>query len=153
MIAFSIRASCSLPPEQICKAFFDADSWSSFVGYGPLPGVKRAVKEAPHDAKVGTIFYVENTDGSTHKETVEAYDPGKRIAIRMDCFSPPLRSMATHFTECWEFAESDAGCQLIRTFELHPTNKLSTVPLWIISRLLKKAVEIHTSHVTNPKNA
>jgi hypothetical protein len=151
MISFSIEANSSLLPEQICKEFFDVNNWGSFKGYGPLPGVKNVIKEAPHDTEVGTIFSVTNTDGSTHKEVVEAYNPGQRIVIRMDSFSPPLRHMATHFFEFWEFEETDMGCRLTRSFELYPRNRVSAVPLWIISRLLKKAVEIHTNIITKPQ--
>ena len=152
MISFSIEANSSLLPEQMCKEFFDVDNWGSFKGYGPLPGVKYATKEA-HDTEIGTIFTVENTDGSKHKEVVEAYTPGKRIVVRMDGFSPPLRNIATHFIEIWEFEETGMGCRLTRSFELYSRNWVSAFPLWIISHMLKRAVEKHTNIITKPKNA
>jgi len=153
MISFSIEVNSSLLPEQLCKEFFDVNNWGSFTGFGPLPGVKHVTKEAPYDTEVGTIFSVENTDGSTHKEVVEIYTPGKRIVVRMDSFSPPLCNMATHFIEIWEIEEIDMGCRLTRSFQLCPRNRFSVIPLWVISHLLKKAVKTHTNIIANSKKA
>jgi hypothetical protein len=151
MITFTITANSSISPEQICEGIFDVDQWVSFVGYGPLPGIRKVTKESPLTTPVGTIFYVENTDGSKHKETVQSFNPGKQIIMRMDDFSQPLCSLVTHFVERWDFADTHPDCRITRIFELYPKNIFASVPVWLISRLLKKAVENHTKQLANPK--
>jgi hypothetical protein len=151
MITFSVTAETILPPEQICDGMFDVEKWSSFTGYGPLPGIRQVTMLSPENSRVGTEFHVENTDGSRHKETVLSFDPGRCIVMKMADFSPPLRHLATHFIERWDFAALHPEYRITRTFELFPKNALAAVPLWLIARLLKKAVARHTHQLANPK--
>ncbi len=150
MITFSVSAQSSLSPEEICEGIFDVDKWSSFTGYGPLPGIKKVTMESPENSIIGTEFHVENTDGSKHRETILSFDPGKCLVMKMSGFAPPLKHMATHFIERWEFAGAHPSYQITRTFELYPKNALASFPLWLISRLLKRAVARHTHQIANP---
>jgi hypothetical protein len=151
MITFAITTNSSVSPAEICEGIFDVEKWTGFTGYGPLPGIRKVTKSSRQGAHVGTVFNVENTDGSKHTETVQAFDSGKRLVMKMDGFSSPLSRMTTHFIERWDFAGGDPNCHITRTFELYPKSTFATIPLWLISRLLKKAVERHTRQITNPE--
>jgi hypothetical protein len=151
MITFSVVTESSISPQEICEGIFDVDRWSSFTGYGPLPGIKRVTMTSPANAAIGTVFHVENTDGSKHQETVLSLDPGKSLIMKMDAFGPPLIHLATHFIEHWEFLAKPPSHQITRTFELHPTNALAALPLWLIARLLKRAVVRHTHQIAHPQ--
>jgi hypothetical protein len=148
MITFSIDVTSTVSPDEILEGIFDVDKWTSFAGYGPLPGIRKVIKESPMNAPLGTVFYVENTDGSQHRETVMDIDPSRSITMKIDDFAPPLSSLATHFVERWDFCDFDTSHRIIRTFELHSTTRFSTIPLWAISHLLRKAVKRHTDYVT-----
>lgn len=150
MISFRIEEKSSVSPREICEGIFDVSKWNSFEGYGPLPGIRNVSMESPRESEVGTVFHVENTDGSRHRETIESYEPERSVVIRMDAFTPPLSKLASHFIERWSFDGTDPDFRVIRTFDLYPKSALSAVPLWIISRLLKRAVVRHTLKITAP---
>jgi hypothetical protein len=151
MITFTVGADSSISPEQICKEIFDVDRWSDFKGYGFLPGIAKVTMKSPANSIVGTEFYVENTDGSKHKETVQSFNPGKCLIMKMSYFTFPVKNIATHFIERWDFANTNSGYRINRTFELYPKNAFASLPLWLISRLLKQAVARHTHQIANPK--
>ncbi len=153
MISFTISVDSLISPAQICEGIFDVEKWSDFTGYGPLPGIKQVIMKSHGNSIIGTEFFVENTDGSKHKESVQSFDPGKCLVMKMSDFTPPLKNLATHFIERWDFADEDQKYRMTRTFELYPKNALATIPLWLISWLLKKAVARHTHQITNPLTA
>jgi hypothetical protein len=153
MITFTITANSSVSPQEICEGIFDVEKWTGFVGYGPLPGIRKVTKTSSPGALVGTVFHVVNMDGSEHQETVQELEPGIRIVMRMENFSEPLRRITTHFIERWDFADTHPNYRITRTFELYPKSIFAFIPLWLISHLLKKAVERHTYQITNPKRA
>lgn len=147
MIRFSMAVESARTPEAICRDVLNVATWSSFKGHGPIPGITRATSTVPEGGVVGTEIQVENTDGSSHRETVVRYVPGGCLVMRIDGFRSPLRHLATHFVERWDFSGAGPGCQVRRTFELHPKSRLTAFPLWIISRFLRAAVRQHTAEV------
>jgi hypothetical protein len=153
MITFTVAADSSISPEQICKEIFDVDRWSSFKGYGVLPGISKVIMRSPTNSIVGTEFYVENTDGSKHKETVQSFNTGKCLIMKMSDFTSPIKNITTHFIERWDFADTTSGYRINRTLELYPKNAFASLPLCLISWLLKKAVARHTHQIANPKQA
>lgn len=153
MITFTVAADSLISPEQICEEIFDVDRWSCFKGYVPLPGIAKVTMKSPANSIVGTEFYVENTDGSKHKETVQSFNAGKCLIIKMSDFTSPIKNIATHFIERWDFVDTTSGYRINRTLELYQKNAFASLPLWLISRLLKKAVARHTHQIANPKQA
>ncbi len=153
MITFTITADSLISLEQICEEIFDVNQWTSFKGYGPLPGIAKVTMKSPADSIVGTEFYVENTDGAKHKETVQFFNPGKCLVMKMTDFIAPIQNIATHFIERWDFVDTISGYRINRTFELYPKNVFAILPLWLISQLLKKAIARHTHQIANPTQA
>ena len=150
-ITFSITLESTRTPEAICWDIFDFEQWSSFEGYGPVPAIRKATGKASQSSIIGTEVYVENMDGSQHVETIESFEAYTSLVMRISDFSSPLRYLATHFIERWDLSQRPATYRVTRTFELYPRNALAFPLLWIVSRFLSKAVEIHTRHVANPR--
>jgi uncharacterized membrane protein len=142
-IRFSCEATMDLLPEEIAGQILDLDRWSDFAGFGPLPGIKSAEFEIRTPTVIGTKVRVTNTDGSSHVEEIAEWQPERRLQLRMQDFSPPLSRLATSFDETWEFERSGNQTRVLRSFEMHPTTSLARPVLWLISRLLKRAITRH----------
>lgn len=123
------------------------------MGYGPIPGIARATINVEKCPIVGKRIFVENTDGSKHVETIISYVPQERLVMRIAEFTSPLRNLATHFIECWDFSGIHPQYQIVRKFELYPKSNWTVPPLWMISRILKVAVAKHTEQLTDEINA
>lgn len=121
----------------------DVSQWSSFVGYGPLPGIKKAEYERRTDDMIGSIIRVQNTDGSSHTETIREWAPGQSIVMEFGSFTPPLAHLASKFVERWSFARSGNVTLARREFELYPRSPLTYAPLWMISKFLKRGMAQH----------
>lgn len=128
---------------QICARIARVELWPEFEGYGILPGIEAASYERRTAEMTGSRIAVRNRDGSTHVEEITEWSPGVRVTMRMQEFSPPLRSLADHFVEQWDFTEDSSGTRIRRSFSLYPRSALTRVPLWLISRLLQRAVARH----------
>ena len=142
-VTFSCTASLPMTPEEIANQILDLANWTSFTGYGPLPGIKAAEFEARPPGVVGTRVRVTNTDGSGHVEEFVAWEPGRHVRLAMTDFSPPLSRLATRFEEAWEFERVGGLTRVVRTFRLYPRSDLARPALWLIGRLLKRAVARH----------
>ena len=142
-----IRFSCTeivpFSPQEIATQILDLANWTSFHGYGPLPGIKTAEFEVRTPGVVGTRIHVTDTDGSRHIEEIVEWQPDRRIGIEMKAFSPPLSRLATHFLETWDFVRLDQGTRATRSFELHARSRLTRPALWLISLLLRRAIARH----------
>ena len=142
-IRFECEASLPYEPEEIARLILDLSLWPNFGSYGILPGIRSATFERQTPDVVGTRIRVVNTDGSTHTEEIEEWAPGERIRLRLASFSPPLSRLAPCFIETWEFLPSRSGSRVARKFELIPRSVLARPALWLISVLLKRAIQRH----------
>ncbi len=150
LIEFTTKGSTDKRAGEILDRIFEPSEWSTFAGWGVVAGVAHAeiVQRAP--GHVGTVFRVENTDGSTHKESVEAFEPGRLLVMEIRDFSAPLRWFASHFTETWSFSETGVTTTFERSFRLHPSNAVGAVVLRVVSLFLRKAVERHNRVIIGP---
>jgi hypothetical protein len=142
-VTFTCEATVPLSAEAIAGRILDVASWPTFAGYGPLPGVGSAAFEVRTPAVVGSRVRVRNTDGSGHVEEIAEWEPDRRVRLVMTGFSPPLCRLATRFEETWTFEPVADGTNAVRSFELHPRSAFARPLLWIISRLLRRAVARH----------
>lgn len=95
------------------------------------------------EAIVGSRIRVVNTDSSTHVEQIEEWNPGERIRLRMTEFTPPLSRLAVAIEELWEFQRTGPGCTVTRTLRMFPVAWWTSGVLWLISFLLKGAIQRH----------
>lgn len=130
-------------PEIVFAGMQDVSQWSSFTGYGPLPGIKKAEYERRTEDMIGSVIRVYNTDGSSHTETIREWAPGRSIVMEFGGFTPPLAQLASKFVERWRFAQAGGATLARREFELHPRSPLAYVPLWVISKWMKRGLAQH----------
>lgn len=150
-ITFPCHATLPQQPEEIASQILDLNSWPEFIGYGPLPGIKRAGFEAKTAEIIGTRIRVTNRDGSTHVEEIVEWEPTRRLRLRMHQFSPPVSWLAATFDETWEFERESDQTKVVRSFEMHPKSTLTRPLLWLISFLLKRAVARHLEQMAQAR--
>lgn len=143
-IHFTCAASLPNSPAQIAQKILDVENWTDFTGYGPLPGIKCAEFEERTAEIVGSRIRVRNTDGSEHVEEIIEWQP-ENGTIRMELknFPAPLSRLASGFEEAWSLSWDGTATAIERHFTLHPHSIATKLPLWLISRLLRKAVNRH----------
>ena len=127
----------------ISEGIMETTKWTDFTGWGFLPGIKSCSKTKETENGVGTIFSVQNLDGSTHKEEILEWDTKNKIVILMYDFSKPLASFADHFIETWEMQSIEGITHIKRSFYLYPKNILGKILLQIIAPFFKQAVKKH----------
>lgn len=149
-ITFRCRRVLPYSAEQISAAIADTSRWGEFAGYGPLPGVAHAEYEHLTEQMVGSLVRVRNTDGSSHLEEITAWEPGSEIALTFRGFTPPLSRLATHFTEVWTFQPHQQGTLVTRTFGLFPSSWAARPVLWLISLLLRRAIDRQLAAMAAP---
>lgn len=82
-VTFSCSATSGREPREISQRILDVANWTTFRGYGPIPGIRHAEIECAAPAVVGSRIRVENTDGSTHVEEIVDWQPDRRVELRM----------------------------------------------------------------------
>ncbi len=140
-VEFSCTETIPAAAEAIAAQILDVNNWSQFTGYGPLPGIREAVFEVRTTEIIGSRIRVTNTDGSSHVETIEAWEPGRGLTMRFGEFSPPVSRLATSFEEIWSFEPAADGTRVTRAFRLHAKSMFTRPMLWAISFLLKRAID------------
>ncbi|HEY1064732.1 MAG TPA: SRPBCC family protein [Pirellulales bacterium] len=142
-VKFTCVETLNLTPERIAEEILDASKWLSFKGYGPLPGIASAEFEKRTPAVVGSRMRVVNTDRSTHVEEFVDWRPGERLQLNMQEFSPPFSRLATKVEEVWTFERISAATRATRTLSMHPKSALTRPFVWLLSFLLKRAIQRH----------
>lgn len=142
-ITFTCRETIALPGEEIASGILDVSRWPEFRGYGPLPGIRSAEFEVRTPEVVGSRIRAVNTDGTTHVEEITQWRPEQRVQLRLSEFSPPVSQLATDFVETWDFACHGEATEVSRSLELHPKSAWTKPVLWMVSQLLKRAIQRH----------
>ncbi len=124
----------------------DLSQWSSFRGYGPVPGITKATLESP-TMGAGARIRVENTDGSVHHEVFVDFVQNKKLHIRME-LRPPASYVMAAIDETLALEEEPGGCRLHRRFEMTPRFWLTWPIAFVLCRIfLKRAAELHNAEV------
>lgn len=142
-IVFECRQSLPHAPLAICENIADLTRWAEFTGYGPLPGIASAAYETRTPNMVGSRIRVQNKDGSGHVEEIYTWQPEQAVGMKLHEFTPPLRHLATHFTEDWRFRWEGNMTHVTRSFQLFPTRPTTRPVLWLISLLFRRAIARH----------
>ncbi len=142
-IVFTCEKKIALSSREICEQITQLEMWSEFGGYAFLPAIKNATYHHKTADMIGTCIKVENTDNSSHTETIYKWNPEKEVAMKFGDFSPPLSQIATHFTEEWTFETEKNVTFVKRTFSLFPKSAFTKPLLWLISLVFRKAVDKH----------
>ena len=149
-IEFKVEKLFNNSAKVICEKVLDVKTWSSFNGYGLLPGIEKAEYEHKTNEKIGSIIRVKNSDGTEHTEEILEWKTNRKLVMKIHQFPTALSYMATHFIEEWNFEEiSKTQTLIIRSFKLFPTSFMTRPLLSQISSLMKKGVEKHLDEMAN----
>lgn len=140
-ITFSCTAILPMAPEAIAEQVLNVERWSEFQSFLFMPGIRSARYEVRTPTIVGSRIRVENTDGSRHVEEIVAWHPGRGLQMRLGEFSAPLDHLAERFEETWEFHPDGPRTRVVRRFELHARSYFTRPMIWMISWLLRAAVD------------
>jgi hypothetical protein len=140
-VEISVAGHVRKSAEEMCLEILDTERWPEFKGYSILPGIKSAHFEVKTSEVIGSRIKVRNADGSTHVEEIIEWDVANRIALRFQEFDSPLRRLATHFIETWEFRKSATGTDATRFMRMYPKGLFARLILIPISGLMRKAFE------------
>lgn len=140
-IRILVQSLSQKSPEEICANMMDMSKWPEFEGYSILPGIESAAFDVQTPNWLGSRIRVKNKDGSEHVEEVTAWDPTRRVELRFQEFKSPLRRLASHFVETWEFTARPEGTLISRSMAMHPKGVFGWLVLRLISRLMRKAFE------------
>ncbi|MBP7693247.1 MAG: SRPBCC family protein [Anaerolineales bacterium] len=146
-IEFQCSQLIPAPAEVICAGLADTSRWSEFSGNGILPGIQSAQYEQRTAAMVGSRIRVRNTDGSEHVEEIYAWVEGQAVGMRLQEFTPPLKYLATHFTEDWRFEARPSATFVTRTIRMFPRGPATYPAVWLISRLFRRAIARHLADI------
>jgi hypothetical protein len=124
----------------------DPQRWPSFVGFALVPGIARGEpSELPQRA--GTRIRLENVDGSRFEETVTAYEPGRRYAVRVH-LGPPGSWFMRGIDETFDFEPAPGGSRLVRTLAIEPRGAWAAPLAFLFAHLLLKvAVRRHDRNI------
>ena len=147
MISFTVEVKYFQEPQYIFDSFLQIEKWNDFKGFGIIPGIKTANFIIKTDSIKGTIIWVKNLDGSSHKEEILAFEKDTYLKIKMYDFSKPLSYFASFFIEEWALKKMEDGYKLERSMTLLSRGMISKFILKVISRSLKKAIHVHTEYV------
>jgi hypothetical protein len=147
MISFTVEVKYFQEPQYIFDSFLQIEKWNDFKGFGIIPGIKTANFIIKTDSIKGTIIQVKNSDGSSHKEEILAFEKDTYLKIKMYDFSKPLSYFASFFIEEWALKKIEDGYKVERSMTLLSKGMISKFILKVISRSLKKAIQVHTEYV------
>ena len=142
-ITFACEAKLGGGSVEIAERILDTENWTDFDGYGPIPGIERAEFEIRTDGVVGSRVRVQNRDGSTHVEEIVEWDPKQRVVLHMQDLAPPLSRLVVRIVETWQFRSVDGATHVERSFALEPKSGWARPLVWMISRLLRRAIDRH----------
>jgi hypothetical protein len=131
----------------ICAQIAETARWSDFQGDGLLPGIVQANYETRAPNMVGSRIRVQNTDGSRHVEEIYAWEPGVAVGMKLCEFTPPLKHLASHFTEDWRFEAQGHHTLVTRTLRLYPRAAFTRPAVWLIAVLFRRAIARHLAEM------
>lgn len=142
-ITFNCTKTLQLAPKDIAGQILDLSKWPAFRGYGPIPGIKSAEFDTRTAGIVGSRIRVTNLDGTTHIEEIVDWQPDNRLQLLMKDFSQPLSRLATSFVETWDLQRINDKTMVQRSFEMNAKSIPAWPILWMISFVLKRAIDRH----------
>jgi hypothetical protein len=148
-ITFTCTLFIPQSAEAICNEIADLSRWEEFDGYGLVPGIETAsFEQRPSpDTMLGARIRAVDSDGSTHIEEIVEWQPGERVVMVLQDFSPPLGRVATHFRETWTFAPQQQGTLVSREVKMYARSAAARPFLWLISLFFRRAIAAHLRQI------
>ena len=135
----TIELACS--PAEAFNHTNEAENLKSFVGYGPIPGIREARYLTPAPLAIGSRRSVLKTDGTTHIEEIIEFVPGRRHVTRIFGLSGFFGLIVRDLQDVWEFEPvSDHTTRVKRAFLVEPRTLAIPVALLLVP-LMRRAVQ------------
>lgn len=126
-LGFTVRQFFPVGRERLFAFTNDAENFTSFVGFGPVPGIRRATYETPGEPRLGSRRRILKTDGTAHVEEIVGFDPPLRHVSLITGLSPPFSWLVRSGEDDWKFEESGGGTVVERTFAFELTSILAAL--------------------------
>ena len=128
-IGFTARAAFDTTIDQLFDFTNDAANFTSFTGFGIVPGIKEAVYITPGLPALGSRRRIMKTDGTEHIEEIVAFDKPVRHSSRITGLTPPFSWLVRSGEDDWRFAPAERGTSVERRFSFELTTPLA----WVIA--------------------
>lgn len=138
-LAITTSYQFSTTPEFLFDFTNDAANFSSFVGFGPIPGIRNARYETTGEAAVGSRRRVVKSDGTEHVEKIVELQRPVRHVSRITELSPPFSWLVRYGEDDWRFRPSHAGTLVQRTFTFELTTPLAAIAAYPLLRLFMRS--------------
>lgn len=142
-VKFTITRLFQLPAGHVFDFTNDAANFTTFSGYGPIPGVVKARYVTPGSPRLGSVRRILKSDDTEHVEEITAFDRPTRHTSRLTELAPPFSWLVREGEDDWRFrAEGPSLTVVDRTFSFELTTPAVAVIAWLILHLfMKKAVQ------------
>lgn len=126
-----------------------AENLTSFVGYGPIPGIREARYLEPRSIGVGARRTVLKLDGTTHVEEITEFVPGRRHVSRIVGLTGFFGVIVRDLHDVWDFeAASGNTTRVTRSFIIDA--RIFTAPIALaLVPFLRRAIRRDLSNTAN----
>lgn len=137
-MSISITEEHTFPvaPENFFAFITNPQNMTTFLGYGPVPAIKKITPLGDQSTGVGSTYRIENSDGSTHTEVITAFDPPKRFCLTIGSFTSSFRFLVHHMEEAWDCFPEGTGTKIRRTFRFFPASVIMAPVVRLIGETL-----------------
>lgn len=123
-VDLSADAVIQAPPAAVFALSIDPERFpSTFVGFGPVPPLRRIVPHAP--PALGSTRDVEGADGAFMLERITGFDPPQHHAYVLTRLKAPLRWLAREGHADWRFTPHRGGTEVRWTYRFVLTSALA----------------------------
>ncbi len=113
---------------------------TTFVGFGPIPGIREARYHNSTGAQLGARREITKTNGAVHEEEIIAFEPPARHVARIyvpsRALSWPIREAIDEF----RFVEHGVETRVERVFEMTLVSSVAWPVAMIARSLMRRAV-------------
>ena len=124
-VGFTTHHRFDASPDRLFDFTNDAANFTSFAGFGPIPGIRKATYETAGVPRLGSKRRILKNDGTEHIEEITAFERPARHTSRITGLSPPFSWLVRFGEDHWKFAADESGTVVERTFAFELTSPLA----------------------------
>ena len=126
----------------------DVANFTSFAGFGPIPGIREARYMDPGQPTLGSRREVLKTDGTMHIEEITAFDRPHRHTTRITGLKPPFSWLVRSGQDDWELLLEAGGTRVVRRFSFDLTSPAAyPVAALLLYMFMREAVRRDLAHI------
>ena len=137
-LAISTAREFDRPADVVFDFTNDAANFTTFAGFGPIPGIRTATYETAGEPAAGSRRRMIKTDGTEHIEEIVRLERPSRHVSKITALSPPFSWLVKSGEDDWRFIASDKGTIVERTFAFELTTPIAAVVAWPLLQLFMR---------------